>query len=633
MAKSTKNVEKIKELANKYRDGLNSQERTRYESKLKLIGGEDPYEMVPSVWSEDVCLLPTVTYPDIVNYLVFSPSPYTSDDLKSFKGLDAYNQFVCGWVRDKTSRIMNDKYLVKAKVLHSQRMSEKPLQPWVIADKEGCILGAHCTCMAGLGEACTHVAALLFSIEATVKLRDSKTVTEEKSYWLLPGSVKGVTYKQCREIDFTSAKTMKKKMDTMLDRNCSSVLSTPSHNIKKIIPEPTEEELSTFFKSLHASESKPAILSLISPYAEEFVPKPVTEEFPVVLTELRNESCVYMNYNELFKKCQDIKISVTEEQARSVEIATREQAHSKLWYRFRAGRITASKMKNACCTDPTLPAQSLIKSICYPENYRFSSKATQWGCQHEKYACDIFLDKLKPLHDNIKIEKVGFFINPDVPYIGASPDGIITCDCCGMSVVEIKCPFCDKDATLHEKSDKNFYLTKERDGKLKLDNKHSYYYQVQTQLGVCRLESAYFVVWTEKDLHMEQIMLNLEMWQEICKKSKHIFDTAILPELVGKFYSRLPNSNPLTDVLRNASSKLNSDTSVANDGELTWCFCDQVESGKMICCENQNCKLQWFHYLCLGINCAPRGKWFCPDCRKLPEFQTKRGHGRKLASN
>jgi hypothetical protein len=89
-------------------------------------------------------------------------------------------------------------------------MSEKPLQPWIIADNEGCILGAHCTCMASLGEACTHIAALLFAIEASVKLRDSKTVTKEKAYWLLPTSVKGVKYKECSQIEITSAKTLKK---------------------------------------------------------------------------------------------------------------------------------------------------------------------------------------------------------------------------------------------------------------------------------------------------------------------------------------------------------------------------------------------------------------------------------------
>ena len=95
----------------------------------------------------------------------------------------------------------------------SQRLRAKPLNPWIIAEKGGRVLAAHCDCMAGLGEACTHVAALLFAIEATVKVRDSKTVTEEKAYWLLPGGVKGVTYSEVSDIDFTSAKTKKKLLD------------------------------------------------------------------------------------------------------------------------------------------------------------------------------------------------------------------------------------------------------------------------------------------------------------------------------------------------------------------------------------------------------------------------------------
>ena len=126
-----------------------------------------------------------------------------------------------------------------------------------------------------------------------------------------------------------------------------------------------------------------------------------------------------------------MEIKVSAEQARAVELATHEQSNSKLWYRFRAGRITASKMKTACCTDPTLPSQTLIKTVCYPESYKFSLSATVWGCQHEKYARDIFVDKLKDKHENVKLYEVGFFINPNVPFIGASPDGMVTCDCCG----------------------------------------------------------------------------------------------------------------------------------------------------------------------------------------------------------
>ena len=61
--------------------------------------------------------------------------------------------------------------------------------------------------MSGLGEVCSHVSALLFAIEATVKIRNSATVIEEKAYWLLPANMTKINYRPIREIDFTCAKT------------------------------------------------------------------------------------------------------------------------------------------------------------------------------------------------------------------------------------------------------------------------------------------------------------------------------------------------------------------------------------------------------------------------------------------
>ena len=40
--------------------------------------------------------------------------------------------------------------------------------------------------MAGLGEACSHVAAVMFYVECAVRIRNSKTVADEKAYWMLP---------------------------------------------------------------------------------------------------------------------------------------------------------------------------------------------------------------------------------------------------------------------------------------------------------------------------------------------------------------------------------------------------------------------------------------------------------------
>ena len=55
-------------------------------------------------------------------------------------------------------------------------------------------MAAHCNCMAGLGEACSHVASLMFYIDAAVRIRDSKTVTQEKLYWILPSALDKVDY-------------------------------------------------------------------------------------------------------------------------------------------------------------------------------------------------------------------------------------------------------------------------------------------------------------------------------------------------------------------------------------------------------------------------------------------------------
>ena len=69
------------------------------------------------------------------------------------------------------------------KVLHSQRLNETALHQWIIAKENVQILTGHCNCMAGLGESCTHVAAVLFALEAAVRIRNSKNCTDEKAYW------------------------------------------------------------------------------------------------------------------------------------------------------------------------------------------------------------------------------------------------------------------------------------------------------------------------------------------------------------------------------------------------------------------------------------------------------------------
>ena len=70
--------------------------------KKQLIENKDPYiyTLSENEFSVDFGNFPSISYPDIINYLVFRPSPYSVDDIKAYKSLEAYNQVIEGWVKD-----------------------------------------------------------------------------------------------------------------------------------------------------------------------------------------------------------------------------------------------------------------------------------------------------------------------------------------------------------------------------------------------------------------------------------------------------------------------------------------------------------------------------------------------------
>ena len=64
----------------------------------------------------------------------------------------------------------------------------------------------------------------------------------------------------------------------------------------------------------------------------------------------------------------------------------------------------------------------------------------KYGREMEERARGSYYTLIGPYRSNFTITKTGLHINADYPHLGASPDGIIDCDCCGKGLVEIKCP-------------------------------------------------------------------------------------------------------------------------------------------------------------------------------------------------
>ena len=65
--------------------------------------------------------------------------------------------------------------------------------------------------------------------------------------------------------------------------------------------------------------------------------------------------------------------------------------------------------------------------------------ATRYGKQFEKVALDSFVRSLEATSSVVEVMESGLVVNSSEPWLGASPDGIVTVDG-EKHLVEIKCP-------------------------------------------------------------------------------------------------------------------------------------------------------------------------------------------------
>lgn len=177
-------------------------------------------------------------------------------------------------------------------------------------------------------------------------------------------------------MDFTSAK---KKRTQLVERGIMPQAQRVIGTAGAAVATTTSKEKEDFYKLLAKGKTKPAVLSLISEQNTPFVPQQSSANLPKPLTELFDEKHMELSYVELLDECAKVNIEISVEEYKAVEVETRQQSSCRLWFSQRAGRITASRLKAACHTDPAKPSKSLIKTICYPEAHKFSSAATKYS--------------------------------------------------------------------------------------------------------------------------------------------------------------------------------------------------------------------------------------------------------------
>ncbi|PSS30909.1 hypothetical protein PHLCEN_2v2534 [Hermanssonia centrifuga] len=61
--------------------------------------------------------------------------------------------------------------------------------------------------------------------------------------------------------------------------------------------------------------------------------------------------------------------------------------------------------------------------------------------------------------------------------------------------------------------------------------------------------------------------------------------------------------------------------------EERYCYCGMVSFGTMVACDRKGCEIEWFHVPCVGLETAPKGRWYCKECAlvmKNPKRKRKR---------
>ncbi|XP_045180321.2 uncharacterized protein LOC123539668 [Mercenaria mercenaria] len=582
----------------KYFDDLDSVSKARYNDKLNLIGlAECPYKLPAGTWENNPCKWPSVEYGDIHNYLIETPGVYTRDSMKNYKSLEAHNYFKSGWVETVLSyKPSNSQHtLLKAFVKPSQKLNDEHYNPWVAVSNNGQISAAHCNCMAGLAESCSHIAAVLFKVEAAVRLGYTKTAcTDELCKWN-QDFVKKVTPEPISKINFFTEKAINKAKHRNKKR-------------KIIHQQATEEEKQNFLSSLKNLKNKPVVLSCFSGYSDDFhwSKKPKRDpKLPLPLTSLYKEENLLLQPAELGQKCENFlnDMKLTDEEINFVNITTAGQSSNMVWHEQRTGRITSSTVHAIIRTDPNNPSKCAVDQICNPRKTPLQTEAIKWGNEHEESGLKSYRQVLNfsnQGHVNINMKNEGFQISKERPYLGASADSIMSCDCHGKRIVEVKCPFSAKDKDLQAfLTNADCYIQNN-----KLKRTHKYFSQVQLQMYVYNVEVCDFVVWAPKFVFVTHVQRDDEFITEMLEKCDLMYLSCILPELLTRKQSH-------------GNSKTYECEKDAEQPSKLYCLCQKPEDDqKYVGCDNPDCSVQWFHLHCLKLKREPKGFWLCPRCKK-----------------
>ena len=225
-------------------------------------------------------------------------------------------------------------------------------------------------------------------------------------------------------------------------------------------------------------------------------------------------------YAYLSSVCDDAYITRVEE-------TTRGQADNAEWHRQRRGRLTASMFGEAYKSTMRTPDCSLAQKVVDPIPFR--SSYTEHGIKYEAVARELYIKDHLSHHNAHKYRESGLWVSPDKPWLAASPDGLISCKCCGDGVLEIKCTAKYWAETTREIATRGDYEIELEDGVPQLKKTSKWYRQVQAQMYICGRSYCDFVLMTSQDQLYQRIYYDENWENNVIPKVCDFFTVCVFP--------------------------------------------------------------------------------------------------------
>ena len=156
-----------------------------------------------------------------------------------------------------------------------------------------------------------------------------------------------------------------KRKKRLIDLSFQNSPLKHSHSKKVTKVKKCTEEEKLSFKFLADCNNPAAILRVPPKYSENFIPHTLTSpDVLLILTEVFNKKYTKLNYGQLLienEKFFNEMINITCREVEYVLEQTKGQGNSNLWFRLRAGPMTASNIRHVCKTNSDMPSVSLLK--------------------------------------------------------------------------------------------------------------------------------------------------------------------------------------------------------------------------------------------------------------------------------